>query len=101
MAYGGRIIGNDDENVYISAFNSIRPIEQSEIVTIRHPGLIRGIIWSGVAAYGVANITVGVPIIADQPQSFRAAFTIDVFLPATLGASLLGACRALDARSTK
>ena len=89
MVYDGRIIGNDDENVYISAYNSIRPIEKSEIVTIRHPGLVRGIIWSGVAAYGVANIAVGVPMIADQPQSTRGAFTIGVFLPAALGTSLL------------
>jgi hypothetical protein len=91
ITHRGQILGSDEDNVYISEeyFNEIQPISKDEIANVQHPGLVRGILWSVVGGYGVANIVVGVPQISDTPPGpVRTGFTIGVFLPASLGIPL-------------
>ena len=87
VEYRGHIVGSDQENVYMSLeyINEIARIEKREIAKITHPGLVRGIIWSAVAGYGVLNIIGGVFQIQYQEPYTRTTFAIGVFLPAALG----------------
>lgn len=82
----GRIVAGDKENVYVEQASGLtRTIPKSDIVDVDHPGNVAATIGGVVTAYGVANIAIGSP----QCEKEGAAYCVGVFLPATLGVSLL------------
>ncbi|MCK6590291.1 MAG: hypothetical protein HUU21_28990 [Polyangiaceae bacterium] len=82
----GKIVGGDRENVYVEqASGFTRSVPKSDIVDVDHPGNVAATIGAVITGYGVTNIAVGMP----QCEKEGAAFCTGVFLPATIGASLL------------
>jgi hypothetical protein len=68
-------------------------IARGDIEEIDHPGNVHGVIGGILAAYGVVNIALGLPICSDQHRfgssAEQAAFCTGVFAPVTLGAAML------------
>jgi hypothetical protein len=80
-----KIVGSDSENVYVETLGGRDAIPRSEITDIDHPGNVAAVIGGIVAAYGAANIAVGVP----QCEKQGAAFCTGVFIPAVVGVSVM------------
>jgi len=77
----GKILGNDQENVYIQTYGKPTPIKKAEITDIDHPG--NGVLITGIflTAYGILNIAVGAPKCSTE----GASFCTGVFTPAAVG----------------
>jgi hypothetical protein len=97
----GKITRSDAVMVYVQK----RPdsdeygIDRSDIVDIDHPGNVAAVIGGVVAAYGVANIQVGVPEYCHGYQEDDGAACVGVFLPAVIGGSVMVYGLAVWARS--
>jgi hypothetical protein len=81
-----RIIGGDTENLYVELPGGrTETIPKREVVDIDHPGNVAATIGGVVGVYGIANIAVGLP----DCDKGGPAFCMGVFLPATIGVSLI------------
>jgi hypothetical protein len=98
-----KIIGGDRENLYVELpGGTTDTIAKRDVVDIDHPGNVAATIGAVVGAYGVANIAVGMPECDKQGP----AYCMGVFLPATIGLSLItyglgtyiGSTSAVDAK---
>jgi len=82
----GKIVGGDAQNIYVeTAGGFTKSIPKSDIVDIDHPGNVAATIGGVVTAYGIANIAVGAP----ECDKGGPAYCVGVFLPATIGVSLV------------
>lgn len=80
-----KFAGSDSENVYIRTRGETHAIPRSGIADIDHPGDTAAVIGGILTGYGVLNIAAA----ADRCEVEGAAFCAGVFLPATVGVSML------------
>lgn len=71
--------------IYVETAGTEIGISRDEITDIDHPGNVAATIGGVLTGYGLVNIATGVP----QCEREGAAFCTGVFLPATIGGSLL------------
>lgn len=83
----GTIRASDREQIYLDTPEG-GGISRQSIHDIDHPGNVAATIGGILTAYGVANIAVGAPQYCTGYQASGAGCT-GVFLPATIGGSLL------------
>ena len=82
----GKIIGSNSSAILVETEgNSSLNIPRSEITDIDHPGNASAVVGGFLGAYGVLNIATG----ASGCSEYGAAYCTGVFLPATLGVSML------------
>jgi hypothetical protein len=82
----GKIIGSNASAIIVETEgDSTLNIPRSEITDIDHPGNASAVVGGFLGAYGVLNIATG----ASGCSEYGAAYCTGVFLPATLGVSML------------
>jgi hypothetical protein len=83
----GTIRASDSDQIYLDTPEA-GGIPRQSIQDIDHPGNVAATIGGVLAGYGIANIVIGAPQYCTGYQSSAAGCT-GVFLPATIGGSLL------------
>jgi predicted phage tail protein len=82
----GKIVGSNPSSILVETDgDSTLRIPRAEITDIDHPGNAAAVVGGFLGAYGALNIATGVSACDEG----GAAFCAGVFLPATLGVSML------------
>jgi hypothetical protein len=82
----GKIVGSNSGAIFVETEgDSTLRVPRSEITDIDHPGNTAAVVGGFLGAYGILNIATG----ASGCSDYGAAYCTGVFLPATLGASML------------
>lgn len=82
----GKIVGSNSSSILVETEgDSTLHIPRGEITDIDHPGNAAAVVGGFLGAYGILNIATG----ASACDTAGAAYCTGVFLPATLGASML------------
>jgi hypothetical protein len=81
-----KIQASDSQNIYVENAAGTTTIDRQSITDIDHPGNVAATIGAIVTGYGIANIALGAP----DCDRGGAAYCFGVFLPAAIGAPIMG-----------